>query len=462
MSKKPNILFICTDQQRWDTIGKYKPANLQTPNLDRLLKSSVHLPNTYCQAPICIPSRACLLTGQYAFQTGIYHNTGTLPADKTTWSRVLSNNGYETLCVGRAHGINQGFDQSIHIPFGDSFFEMSSSINGPDEKWTYSHYDYKHLPHIYEGDFEEYMDVRCINTACHALRDLKDAHKPWAMYLGILAPHNPYIVPRKYADFYKADDFPMPKVFDEDFCKPSYTERQDRYWKQFTEDDIRETRKMYYSMVTMVDELLGRVLKQLDKLGMTENTVIIFTSDHGEMNGDHGRWAKINFYEESVKIPCLISCPGIFNGGTESNAMVEGIDLMPTLLELAGVEIPATVSGTSLKGLLTGVTTKHKSVVYSTFDDRQFNGQGWKVHFVRMGQYCFSYGYATENGLTGELYDMQKDPDQRYNLYDDPNYRQVRNDMIEKTLEFAGSNSYQLHTDQPELSWKHPLSQHMY
>jgi len=458
MNKKPNILFICTDQQRWDTLGRFKPKNLKTPNFDKLVSRGVHLTNTFCQAPVCIPSRASMLSGQYPSQTGIYHNTGILPTDKTTWASVLSANGYETLCVGRAHGINQGFDSSIHIPLGDSFFNMVSELNGFEQKWSYGHYDYKHLPHVYEGNFEEYMDVRCVKTACHAMRDLKDSHKPWAMYLGMLAPHNPYIIPKKYVDFYNASDFPMPKIFEEDFHKPNYGSSQLEYWKQFTDDDIRETRKLYYSMLSMVDELLGRVFEQLDVLGVAENTIIVLTSDHGEMNGDHAAWAKSIFYEESVKVPCIISYPKMFKGGRESNALVEAVDFMPTLLDLVGVNIPDTVSGKSFKGLLTGTTNEHKSVISSTFVEEGKR----KVRYIRTKQYSCSYGYKTENGLTGELYDILNDPEQRYNLFNDPNFIQIRNEFIEKILEIDIEHSYQLHTDRPELAWQHPLSSHIY
>ncbi len=457
MAKQPNVLFICTDQQRWDTVGRFKPANLQTPNLDNLVERSVHFSNTFCQAPVCIPSRANMLSGQYPSQTGIYHNNGVLPADKITWARVLGANGYETISVGRAHGINQGFDRSIHIPFGDSFFEMASALNGPQQKWTYSHYDYKPLPHIYEGDFEQYMDVRCVNTACHALRDLKDTHKPWAMYLGMLAPHNPYILPRKYADFYKAEDFEMPKVFEEDFQKPCYCPGKQRYWDKFTDEDIQETRRIYYSMVSMADELLGRVLAQLDNLGMTENTIIVFTSDHGEMLGDHGMWAKLNFYDESIKVPCLVSCPGLFEGGREVDALVEAVDFMPTILDLAKVEMPGSVSGKSFKGLLDGSITEHKAMIYSAFNNLPEN-----LRCVRTHRYCYSYGYITSGRVTGEMYDLEKDPQQRYNVYNEPDYRTARDDLMRKLLEFEISQSYQLHIDRPELAWRYPASQHLY
>ena len=454
--EKPNILFICTDQQRWDTLGRFKPENLCTPNFDKLLASGVHLTNAFCQSPVCIPSRASMLSGQYPSQTGIYHNTGTLPSDKNTWASVLSDSGYETICVGRSHGIDQGFCSSIRIPFGDSFFDMSANLNGPEQKWSYGYYDYKHLPHVYEGDFDDYMDVRCVKTACHALHDLKDTHKPWAMYLGLLAPHNPYIIPKKYSELYRANDFPEPKVFEEDFHKPTYDSKKLDFWNKFTPNDVMETRKLYFSMVSMVDELVGMVMEQLNTLGLTENTIVVLTSDHGEMNGDHGMWAKINFYEESVKIPCLVSFPKMFDGGREVDALVEAVDFMPTLLDLAGVESPNSASGKSFKGLLTGDSSEHKSAISSTFFEVER-----KVRYVRTNKYCCSYGYKAEEGLTGELYDMQNDPDQRFNLYNDHNYKQIRDELIEKMLEMEIEHSYQLHLDKPELAWKQHASQHL-
>lgn len=463
MLSKPNILFICTDQQRWDTLGKYKPENLQTPNLDKLLAKSLHLPNTFCQAPVCIPSRACMLTGQYPSQTGIYHNTGTLANDKTTWASELSANGYETICIGRSHGINQGFSHVIPIPFGDSFFDMSSTINKKNGKWTYGHDNFSFLPHIYEGDFENYMDVRCANTACHALHDLKDSHKPWAMYLGFLAPHNPYIIPEKYSNFYKENDFDFPMVFDEDFNKPFYTPDRKEFWDKFSEEDITKTRCFYYSMVTFVDELIGRVLDKLEMLGLIENTIIILTSDHGEMNGDHGLWAKINFYDQSMKIPFLISYPSLLEGYNESEALIESVDFMPTILELAGINIPSSVAGKSIKSILEKKKESHKSYIYSAFNEGgSKNKPARRVRCIRTLEYCYSYGYTTNSGITGELYDLKKDPFQRYNIYDNPEYQQVRQNLMKKLLEHEIEYSYSLHSEKKELAWNKPPSQHLY
>ena len=453
MTKKPNILFICTDQQRWDTIGRFKPANLRMPNLDNLLQRSVHFTNTFCQSPICQPSRACMLSGQYCSQTGIYTNGTVLPEAKTTYASVLGNNGYVTSCIGRAHGINQGFNFKLPTPLSHSFFEMSRNLNGPEEKWSYDHYDYKTLPYIYEGDFEDYMDVRTTNNACHWLQELRDSQKPWLMFIGLLAPHNPYILPRKYADFYKDDDFDMPTVFEEDFDKPSYTPRDAEFWKRFTPEHIRQTRRIYYSMVSMIDELVGRVLTKLDELGMTEDTIIIFTSDHGEMNGDHGLWAKQKYYDESIKTPSLISYPRVFSGGTESDAMVESIDFMPTLLELAGIEVPDSVAGKSLVPLLNGSCREHKSAVFSALA-----AHGWYQRCIRTKDFSYSYGYPVNNGLTGELYDLKKDPQQRYNVYDDPDYKQVGDDMMRQLLEFELSHSYLISQDKPDCVWEFPPS----
>lgn len=459
MPEKPNVLFICTDQQRWDTIGRYKPAALRTPHLDRLCAEGVHLPNTFCQTPVCIPSRCCMLTGQYPTQTGVYHNTGVLPGDKITWPRVLREHGYLTACVGRAHEIHQGFDWTLPVPIGDSYFDHNARLNRTGSDWSFGHYDFHFVPHIYEGDFEDFVATRAITTARHMMRDLADSHRPWAMYLGLLAPHNPYILPRKYADLYRDDDFDPPCIFEEDFTKPSYynPEKHD-VWKPYSEEHIRHTRRVYYSMITMVDELLGRLLEHLDELGLTDNTIILFTSDHGEMNGDHAMWAKINFYEESIRIPFLLWAPGLFPGGREYDALVESVDFMPTLLDLAGIASPASVAGGSVAPLLKGETTEHKEAVVSMIEEP---GCGRFLRCLRTKRHRLSFGYPTPEGLTGELYDMENDPRQRTNLYDAPDHRDVRDMMMQRMLEREIQIGYHLHHDRPELRWRYPESFHI-
>ena len=403
-----------------------------------------------------------MLAGQYPSQTGIYHNTGVLPEDKTTWASVLRDNGYMTACVGRAHGIDQGFQLKLPIPFGDSFFDMSSRLNAPRGDWSYDHWDYRSRPHVYEGDFEQYMDVRCANTACHVMRDMKDYARPWAMYVGFLAPHNPYILPRKYAGLYAPEDFDLPPVFEEDFHKPCYTQGKKEFWDQFTERNIRETRAFYYAMVTMVDELLGRLLDQLDDLGLTDDTLVILTSDHGEMNGDHGMFTKINFYDESIRIPGVVACPGRFDGGRESDAMVEGVDFLPTMLDLAGIESPPSAAGRSFLGLLEGRTDAHRDFICSAYEE----GHNF-MRCVRTREHRYSYGYPTDEGLTGELYDLRTDPDQRYNVYNDPASRDVRETLMRTMLECELDHSHRLHSqsgraDRPDLKWRFPESHHLH
>jgi arylsulfatase A-like enzyme len=152
-----------------------------------------------------------------------------------------------------------------------------------------------------------------------------------------------------------------------------------------------------------------------------------------------------------------VSCPGLFEDGRELDTLVESVDCMPMVLELAGIEVPASVSGKSFKGLLDGATTEHKSMIYSAF-----NEYSTKPRCVRTRRYCYSYGYITDDGVTGEMYDLEKDPEQRYNVYDEPDYRTVRDELMRKLLEFEIGQSYQLHVDRPELAWRYPPSQHLY
>jgi len=274
MKNKPNILFIMTDQQRWDTVGEVKPKKLKTPNLDRMVSEGCNFVNAFCQGPICIPSRASFLTGKYVHQHRLFHNNGILPDYETTWGDVLKDNGYRTFAVGRTHKIHKGFTH-IPVPVNDSYFEEPESLN-KFKRWIYGHEKQRVYP-----DKEEFVEFRRTKIACDLLKDLKDTGRPFALFLGYCAPHNPYIIPKPYDKMYNDADFPLPRVFKEDFERLDYDQRE--FYEKMQSLNPRKTARFYYSMASMIDECVGRVFERLKGLDILENTIVIFTSDHGEM-----------------------------------------------------------------------------------------------------------------------------------------------------------------------------------
>ena len=182
-------------------------------------------------------TRACILSGQYATQTGILGNSGPLPPDKQTWAKSFSQSGYSTVSIGRAHDMAAGFDRHIPVPIGDSWFNHNYDVNGPEQTWTYAHQNYEKHPYVYDY-FENYHETRIARTACHILRDLRDIRQPWGMYIGFMVPHNPYIIPAKYHEYYQLDDFALPDVFDQDKNCPTYNTFPGLRTTDFTEKNF--------------------------------------------------------------------------------------------------------------------------------------------------------------------------------------------------------------------------------
>jgi len=368
MRNKPNILFIMTDQQRWNTVGNAKPEKLKTPSLDQLVADGCNFVNAFCQGPICIPSRASFLTGKYVHQHRLFHNNGRLPDYETTWGDVLKENGYDTVSIGRTHTIHKGFSH-ISVPLEDSYLDfIEKHYASGCRKFLYNHDD----PVVYPGDKEDFIEFRRTRAACDALRSLKERGNPFAMFLGYCAPHNPYVIPAPYAEMYANVEFPTPKLFDEDLVRPDFSDDNRKIFEMTRSMDMTRMTRWYYGMVSMIDDCLGRLFETLDSLELADDTIVIFTSDHGEMLGDHGRLAKGCIYEESVKIPFIMRNPEFFPAGKTVPALIESVDLFPTILDYVGLEIPNQayrLRGKSIRGLTEGTADSIKEAVFSQLPD---------------------------------------------------------------------------------------------
>ena len=450
MSDRPNVLFIMTDQQRRDTVGPDKPAAIRTPTSDRLVADGCVFTHAFCQGPICVPSRASFLTGKYVHQHRLFHNNGYLPDDETTWADLLARAGYYTLAVGRTHTIHKGFEH-MPVPVGNSYLDFVERLY--QSGWREFLYDHDQ-PMPYPDDKEQFVEFRRTQVACDALCDLKDRATPFAMFLGYCAPHGPFVVPEPYASMYAETALPEPAVPEVDTSLPDYAEGQQRFLDKMRAGGARRCARYYYGMVSMIDECVGRVLGRLEELGLRESTIVIFTSDHGEMLGDHGRWAKGNIYEQSVRVPFVMAGPGIPAGMT-CPALIESVDVFPTLLDYAGVEMPNhayRVRGRSLRPLVEGTDTRIKDAVFSQLPD-------WIM--VRTDRWKLGYGYPAGDcytdvpaRYTGILFDLANDPDERHNRFDDPACADVRNDMLRRLVDFHLDVKIPLHKDVGEIAFE--------
>ena len=320
-------------------------------------------------------------------------------------------------------------------------------------------YIYNHdEPVVYTGD-EEYLEFRTTRTACCALRSLHDMSRPFALYVGYVAPHNPYILPASYADRYRDEDFPPHARFDEDRDKPDFPGDGRGDYDKVEAANPARTRRFYYTMVTMIDDCIGQLLAELDRLGLRENTMIILTSDHGEMLGEHLRYAKGVVYDGAAKVPLLIAHPDLVARSTVSSALVEHVDLFPTILDVTGTEFTdrkrstcaeglfpqedTLLPGRSLVELMQGRINEHKEAIISQM-----------AHWVMMraARWKLAYGYwKAHNGVgKGMLFDLENDPEERRDLFEDPNHRDVRNDLLRKLMERLLMTRTPVHKLRPE------------
>ncbi len=406
---KKNIVLIIADQLRADVLKAYGGREVHTPNLDNLAEGGVVFDNMYCQAPVCGPSRASLISGRYVFQHRATNNMRLLPSQEFSYAQSLRDHGYTAVAVGKTHHYNNGF-QVVPVPIRDSFHYAPDNHPPFGISNFYASGTLEVVPDAY--------DSRVADTACAFLEDMSSMAGPFMMNVGFLSPHNPYALPKPYADMYKPEEILLPKNLHGLDIPPMIQERYEKYlWMK--EADIRKARAFYYGMVSLLDTCVGQVMDKLKALGVYDDTLIIFTSDHGEMLGDRGLCEKFVPYEASVKVPCIVHSADS-SGGRRVSSLTEHIDLTATILDYAGIKIPGRVSGESLTGLLAG-DCPHKDTVYSQITE-------WRM--LRDSRYklvIYTDGY-------GELYDLTDDPDETVNLYYNDAVQKVRREMEKKLL----------------------------
>jgi arylsulfatase A-like enzyme len=447
---KPNFLWICTDQQRFDTIRGLGNTVINTPNLDRLLDEGVSFNRTYCQSPVCTPSRASFLTGRYPRTTRTTRNGNDhFPDDEILVPHILGQHGYTCGLIGKLH-LSAADGRTEILPKCHGY-EMVKWSHGPRDGWGDDNAYQAWLRSqgvSWETDYhgknggidpQHHQTTWCANEAIDFMEQHKDA--PWMLSINIFDPHHPFDPPEQYKKKYPAADMPLPKWKDGELDNKPLIQRQDYEnggqsglgpsCKALSDLEKQNYVSDYYAMIDLIDEQIGRLIDHLDKTGARDNTVIIFHSDHGEMLGDHGLILKGgHFYEELVHVPLIVSCPARLAKNLRSEALVELVDLAPTILDLAGIEIPQRIQGQSLAGILRGSAAPdvHKSSVYCEY----YNAlpAAHKGVFATMyfdGRYKLTVFHGQE---TGELYDLATDPNEFDNKWDDPASQSLKCNLI--------------------------------
>jgi arylsulfatase A-like enzyme len=467
--RKPNVLFVMTDDQQWNQMSCAGAPILQTPHMDRLANEGTRLANAFCTNSLCAPSRASVLTGCFSHIHGIRGNSEkadhveSLDASLPTFPALLRQAGYRTALMGKWHIRHdpRGFDEWKILPGQGVYFD-------PD--------------FIHQGDRRRergYATDITTDFALDFLRKQSDSSRPWCLVYQHKAPHRPFTPAERHARMWDGIEWPKPETYDDDYAtrmvakeaedmrfevslKGDYegeipkglspTQERDWIFDRFVKDHNRS--------VYGVDENLGRVLDYLDASGQAEDTLIVYTTDNGFFLGEHGWYDKRFMYEPSLRIPLLVRYPRLVKSGVTEERFVMNVDLAPTILDFAGIPVPGQMQGRSMRRVLEGDPPAdwRKEVFYAYYEnswafrdmDREQmtdpSFEYWTAHRVgphrgiRTDRYKL-IEYYSEGGYW-ELFDLQEDPHELRNLHREPGAASIAAEL-EKQLRILQDNYHE-------------------
>ena len=459
-SSRPNILFYCTDQQRFDTIGALGNPYVQTPTLDALVSGGTAFTHTYCQSPICTPSRSSFMTGLYPSKVHNCRNgNGTFPNHPPLISRLIADAGYDTGMIGKFHLQSSGYRTEPRLDDGYRYWKFS---HAPRDDWPRGEHDYADWVHEQGGDLnalrespervpaELHQSTWATTRAIEFLSEDRD--QPWFLTINVYDPHPPFIPPKAYADRFNPRELPGPHFRESDLKTQellSGVDFQPQY-RNPTPEQGREIQALYYAMIALVDDQFARLLAFLDKTGQRDNTIIVFTSDHGEALGDHGLVQKgCRFYEGLTRVPLIFSGPSVASG-VQASGLTELLDMSATLLDLAGIEIPSHHQGRSLLPILRGDAPPDtgrdyvRCEYYDALAAHFCGGAGSFATMYRDERYKIcSYHDVGE----GELYDLENDSWEHENLWHAPEHQTLKLRLLEANFNATMLSSVDVGTD---------------
>lgn len=443
--QRPNILWYCTDQQRFDTIGALGNVHVRTPAVDALVRDGAAFTHAYCQSPICTPSRSSFMTGLYPARL---HNTRNGNESFPSWppviTKLLADQGYDCGLVGKFHLQSSGHRTEPRIDDGFRYWRFS---HAPRDDWPEGHH-YAEWVRDRGGDLdamrqspervapEFHQTTWATDCAIEFLEDPARGDKPWLLNINIYDPHPPFIPPKVYADQFPAEAMPGPYFQPSDLEQQAILKNIDFQGEPLAPDasNAKQQQAWYYAMIAQIDEQFARLLDVLDRRGQTDQTLVIFTSDHGEALGDHGLFQKgCRFYEGLVRVPLIFRWPGHVQSGLQSDALVELLDMTATILDYGGIETPPYLQGSSLRTIMEGDADPghHRESVrceyFDALDPYFTGGQGVFATMYRNRRYKMSVYHGH---LLGELYDLENDPWEFRNLWDSPEHQEIKRELL--------------------------------
>lgn len=478
--KRPNLLFITTDQQRWDTLGCYGNNLIQTPNLDLLANQGALLHRAYCESPICIPSRITMITGKKAVHHGATLHNSNMRQDELTLAHVLSQHGYTTHFVGKAHFKSQeqrGTEESLpdwrdgkftgwNGPYAgfhsvELILGHSNSLLGHYGQW---------LKEFHAEEFKRFFaeNMQPLNVNCgqgvyrnsippelHSshyvgdrtiefLENASQSGKPFFCFSSFPDPHWPIVPPLPYFDMYNHIQIPGQSTFPTDLgnyprqfhhlARGEWTGYDGGGHLVMDQDDIPKITRPYWGAITFIDVNIGRILDKLDELKLAENTIVLFTSDHGEHMGRHGLMAKGGFpFEEFIRCPFILRFPGYIPSALVSQALFSFVDITPTLLDFMGIEEAGlAIDGISQSKVFSGEVNRLRDRLTVTHFSQRSSYEAPDIHTLITDDWKLNY-YAGDNN--GEFYHLPTDPREQVNLYHHPDYREKQQELTQALLD---------------------------
>ena len=458
---RPNIVLMMTDQQRWDTLRFLGFEHMVTPNLDRLARPGIAFSHAFTQGAVCGPSHNSIVSGQYVHTHGVEHNEAWLAPGQPNWIERLRDGGYHTVNIGKMHTApirlpcgfnhrtvveNKNYCQGMHGPDPDDYdlYLAHYGLKRPALSYFREVPDWPNYlgaavwPHdeaLFPDNFVGRLSVEAVRA--------HDFSRPLFLWSGFAGPHDPYDATASTLARYEDSPIPAPVGIPDELDTKPPPQRQLMqgmdgketmaaiWWSRANPERIRRMRKHYYANITLIDDWVGEIVAAVEARGQLDNTVFVFTSDHGDCLGDHHQVYKFSSHYDAVaRVPLVWAGPGVEALGI-GEALVELIDLGPTFLDMAGLEPLAGASGQSLRPLLEGRKDALHETVFSEYGTRVMaRTRDWKLVFYPGQPY-------------GELYDLGADPDELYNLYDEPGSRTARGAMVERILHWYGATRMQ-------------------
>jgi choline-sulfatase len=437
----PNLLVIMADQLAAQWLPAYGHPAAQTPALDALAEDGVVFESAYCASPLCAPSRAAMLTGQLPSHTEVYDNAAELRASVPTIAHRLRAAGYDTSLAGKMHFVGpdqlHGFEERLTTDIYPADLDWTPDWGlRPGERLPWYHTMESVLrPGVCEASMQMDYDEEVAFRAARKLRDLarRRPREPFFLVVSFTHPHDPWEVRAPYWDRYDRGAIELPTVgpippASADPHSVRLREMCDADRAAPDDEQVRTARHAYFAALSYVDERIGEVLSALRDGGLADDTIVVFTSDHGELLGERGLWYKMAFFEASSRVPLIVHAPGRLAAGRVAEP-VSQLDIMPTLLDLAGVAVHDGLDGASLAPLLRGgaPAPRPRDVVSEYFAE----GVSAPAVMIRRGD----QKYIWCEGDPEQLYDLSEDPDELTNQAANPAYADVRADLHGAVLE---------------------------